>query len=489
MQHAVVIGAGIAGLAAALRLRHLGLAVTVFENNPYPGGKLTEIQLGDFRFDAGPSLFTMPHFLEEIFQLWDRKTEDYLPYERLDVITEYFWEDGTRITAHRDPEKFAQEIERKTGEPAEHILRFLRRSKKAYELTEPIFLKNALHEFSTLLRPETLKAILNIGALDLNSSMHEANREAFGERHVVQLFDRYATYNGSDPYQAPATLNVIPHLEFNIGAFFPKNGMHSITQSLFRLGKEVGIQYNFNSAVSKITTKDNKVTGIEVNGTRIAADFVVSNADVVNTYRRLLPQEKHPVRLLNQPKSSSALIFYWGIQGSFPELDLHNIFFTEDYKSEFYHIFQKETLFDDPTIYINISSKHRPEDAPSGCENWFVMINTPHHTGQNWERLIPAAKEAILKKLSRMLGRDIAPLIVEEDYLSPLRIESRTQSTAGALYGNSSNNRMAAFLRHANRSRQIPGLYFCGGSVHPGGGIPLCMLSAKIVGDLVEGEL
>jgi phytoene dehydrogenase-like protein len=208
--------------------------------------------------------------------------------------------------------------------------------------------------------------------------------------------------------------------------------------------------------------------------------------DVVNTYKKLLPKASQPKKILNQPKSSSALIFYWGIQKRFPQLDMHNIFFSQDYAQEFTHIFRQKNIYQDPTVYINITSKHKPDDAPEGCENWFVMINVPNNSGQDWDELITQGRKNILAKLSRILQTDIEPLIACESILDPRTIESRTSSSQGALYGNSSNNRYAAFLRHANFSSQIQNLYFCGGSVHPGGGIPLCLLSAKIATDMVE---
>jgi phytoene dehydrogenase-like protein len=166
---------------------------------------------------------------------------------------------------------------------------------------------------------------------------------------------------------------------------------------------------------------------------------------------------------------------------TFPKLDLHNIFFSEDYKTEFDHIFKKGSIYHDPTVYVNITSKMTPSDAPEGCENWFTMINVPNNQGQDWDQMIIDAKSNILDKLSRMIGLNLSEYIAVEEILDPRTIESKTSSSLGALYGNSSNNLFSAFLRHANKSRRIKNLYFCGGSVHPGGGIPMCLSSAKII--------
>ncbi len=485
-----IIGAGIAGIATAIRLRILGLEVSIFEANSYLGGKLSEFEVRGYRFDAGPSLFTMPHFVEELFTMAGKNPKSYFDYEQLDIITNYFYEDGTKIYAYANAERFAQEVEEKTGEKKENVLDFLSKSKEKYELTGEIFLRRSLHTIDSFLNKETLWCILNAYKLDAFRTMNQANQSLFGNPKIVQLFNRYATYNGSDPWQTPATLNIIPHLEFGIGAFFPKKGMFSITSSLANLAKDLGVNFALNAKVDKILVAENKgkkkVEGLIVNGEKYSFDIIVSNMDIVNTYQKLLPTEPQPTTILNQPKSSSAMIFYWGISREFEELALHNIFFSQNYQQEFEHIFKKKTLYEDPTVYINITSKHKKDDAPPRCENWFTMINVPNNSGQDWDRLITYARENIIKKLSRMLSVDLAKYIEVEQILEPRSIEVKTSSSQGALYGNSSNNRYAAFLRHANFSSTIGNLFFCGGSVHPGGGIPLALSSAKIVGDLVK---
>jgi phytoene desaturase len=493
---AVVIGSGIAGIGAAIRLQCMGFATEVFEANPYTGGKLSEIVQDGYRFDAGPSLFTLPEMVTELFHLAGEKPDEHFSYIRLETITHYFFEDGTFLQAFADPQRYAAELAEKLGVDARRIEQFLESSREKYELTADIFLKSTLHRLSAFTRPSAIgkvvKAISQIRKLDLFRTMNDANEALLQHPKLVQLFNRYATYNGSNPYETPATLNIIPHLEHGIGAFFPVGGMHEISQSLTRLAQRKGVKFHLQNPVSQIIThqKNGKksATGIVVNGQTIEADIVICNMDVTNGYRKLLPQEKAPDKILNQPKSSSALIFYWGIARSFPQLDMHNIFFSANYREEFVHIFDKKTISNDPTVYVNITSKYKPDDAPKGCENWFVMINVPNNSGQDWDALIAQARQNIIAKLSRLLQTDIAPLIATEAILDPRSIESRTSSAMGALYGNSSNNRYAAFLRHANFSNKISRLYFCGGSVHPGGGIPLSLCSAKIVGDLVAED-
>lgn len=485
MQSVIIIGSGVAGLATAVRLAARGFKVTVFEANNYTGGKLTAIQLGAYRFDAGPSLYTMPQYQEELFKIAGKNFQDYCPYFQLDTITHYFYPDGTFLKAFGDPNLLAHEMESKLGVKAADVKEHLQKSKKIYELTANIFLHQSLHKFSHYKPWDLLKAGGNFGALDLFNDMHATNQRRLKEPRAVQFFDRFATYNGSNPYEAPATLNIIPHLEHNIGAFFPKKGMHAISQSMYQLSKELGVTYHFNELVEEIIVENGKAKGVRTNFGNYTSDLVVSNMDIVPTYRKLMPKVPAPEKTLSQPRSSSALIFYWGIKKSFPKLHLHNIFFSKDYKKEFNVIFKDENLPEDMTIYVNITSKFLPSDAPEGCENWFVMVNAPNNKGQNWDLLIPKARKNILAKLEQLLGEAVEPFIEEEAVLDPRSIEGKTGSYLGALYGSSSNNKFAAFLRHANFSSKIKGLYFCGGSVHPGGGIPLCMLSAKIVDELI----
>lgn len=483
----IIVGAGIAGIALSVRLACKGYKVRVFEANPYPGGKLSEIQLGPYRFDAGPSLFTLPEEVDSLFRLAGEEPADHFRYKRLSVSCKYFYEDETIVEAHADPERLADELQEKMGVERERVLAVYRNSQKLYTLLNELFMKRSLHSWKTWLNPKAFRAYSRLHQMDFFRSMHKANSHMLQNEKASQLFNRYATYNGSDPYQAPATLNIIPYLEMGIGAFFPEGGMYTITKSLYALAERKGVRFQLSSPVEKIVVEDGNVRGILVQGKLQEADMIISNADMVSTYRKLLPGIAAPKRLLSQPKSSSALIFYWAINRTFPALDLHNIFFSEDYLTEFRHIFQLGSIYHDPTVYINITAKYNASDAPEGCENWFTMINVPNNSGQDWDSLIGEARTNILKKLSRVLRTDIAEHIVAEEVLDPRLIELKTSSARGALYGNSSNSKYAAFLRHANSSK-IRNLYFCGGSVHPGGGIPLCLLSAKITADLIQDD-
>ena len=481
-----VIGAGVSGLAAAIRMRNKGYGVTVFEANSFPGGKCSSETKDGYRFDMGPSVFTMPQYVDELFELSGKNPRNHFNYIPLNPVYKYFFEDGNSLDAYHGKEKFAEQLATKTKDKKEDIIKYLDKTETIYNLTDEVFLKNSLHRLKNFFTWPVLKGILNFGKIGAFDTMNGANQKAFKDSRLVKIFNRYATYNGSSPYLSPATLNVIAHVEIVKGAFYPEGGMVSITGSLTQLAKDIGVQFNFSTPVREILIADKKITGVRTDNETEPFDIVISNMDVYNSYKKLMPHVKRPAKTLDQPKSSSGIIFYWGIKKEFKELGLHNILFSENYEEEFNTIFSKKCIYHDPTIYLNITSKHTPSDAPPGCENWFSFINVPNNQGQNWDMFITEAREHMILKINRMLKTDIRPLIASEMVFDPRVIESRTSSAFGAIYGNSSNNKFAAFLRHTNFSKDIKNLYFCGGSVHPGPSIPLCLLSAKITTDLIR---
>jgi len=480
-----IIGSGIAGIATSIRLKAKGFDVTVYEKNSFPGGKLSSFKLGEFRFDAGPSLFTMPQYVDELFEISGENPKEHFKYKKKKIACKYFWEDESIFNAYSDKEKFYDECENKFNVERKQIKKYLNKAKKKFDLTRKIFLEKSLHKINSFLNYETVKALFNLNIYQINKNLDEVNQKEIEEKHLVQLFNRYATYNGSSPYKTPGMMTLIQHLESHYGTYIPLKGMYDISNSLYRLAERRGVKFEFESEVEKIEIQNNQATGIIVNNKLKRFDKIVSNSDVYSTYKYLL-KEKLNHNSLKQERSSSAIIFYWGIKKIYKQLDLHNIFFSDNYEKEFKYIFDENKIIDDPTIYVNITSKDVPADSPESCENWFVMVNSPFNTGQDWEKIKNTLRSNIISKLERILKENISNNIVEERIYTPVDLESNTNSHQGSLYGISSNNKFSAFLRHPNFLKKIPNLYFCGGSVHPGGGIPLCLLSAKIVSNLIE---
>lgn len=496
MIQASIIGSGVAGMAAAIRLALKGWEVTVFEQAEKPGGKLGELRFGGYRFDAGPSLFTWPELILELDELVRQKATDLaeFQFEKLDRSAHYFWMNGMDWIAWSDREQRRKSVDDLWGAGAGDALEsYLNDSSIAFEATRPLFLESSLHESTTY----GWKNVEHIGKqmhkLPLLGTFHQRNSRYRLPSELVQFLDRYATYNGSDPHRAPAMLQVIPHLEHGMGTYFPKGGMIGIAQHLHAMAEAAGVRFKFKSRVESIEYESSEVIGLKVNGDFHPSNIVVSNSDVYPTYRHLLPQLKAPEKTLKRERSTSGLIFYWGIKKTHRSLHLHNLFFSENYRDEFARIGKNGHPGDDLTAYVNITSKCSPEDAPEGSENWFVLINVAADPDGMTEERVNFLRKAIIKRVDQALmksgelraGESLADSIEFERRLTPQDIETNTSSWRGALYGTSSNSAAAAFLRHRNRSKDLKGLFFCGGSVHPGGGIPLCLLSGKIVSELV----
>ena len=483
-EKAIIIGSGIGGLAAAIRLSLKGYEPHLYEKNSENGGKIGELRLDGCRFDTGPSLFTLPLLVDELFTLAGENPREHFNYVPLASSCRYFWDDGALLNAWTDRNRFAEEAERVTGESREKVLGFLDECAELYELTSGIFIFSPFYQFDNFRKPESLNVARNFRKLNAFSTMHGVISSRFKSPKLVQLFDRYATYNGSSPYRAPGTLNVIAHLEHNMGAFFPEGGMRDIIRALEKLAVRCSVSLHNGSEVRSVVRDGSRITGIETDDGFIPASVVISDVDVISFYRKLLKEEKPARRQEKQERSTSALIFYWSMKRRFEELDLHNIFFSADYPGEF-RALRRGKVAGDPTVYVFVSSRVVPGDAPAGKDNWFVMINVPYDSGQDWEQVKASARESIINKLSSRLGCELREFIAAESVLDPPLIEKLTASNRGALYGSSSNSPFSAFRRHPNVRKKYENLWFVGGSVHPGGGIPLCLASAKIACDMI----
>lgn len=485
-----VIGAGLGGLSAAIRLANKGFEVDLYEQNNNPGGKAGEIKERGYRFDTGPSLLTMPQVLAQLFSECGENIDEYLILNKLDLICKYFYPDKTIINAYSDAKKFGKEIDKKTSDNFESLNKYLNYCKTIYDLAGDLFLTKDPSNVSTYLNSKALKTLLNIKKIDPFRTMNEANKSFFNDKRLVQLFNRYGTYSGSNPYLAPATLNIISHVEYNQGSYIPENGIYSITKALWKLAEKKGVNIFLNQKVDEIILENQVAVAIKIDDKIKRYDKIISNVDVNFTFKKMIKDfnSRESKRYSQKRPSFSGLVFYWGIKKEFKELETHNILFSSDYRNEFEYLFINKTVPDDPTIYIYISSKLNKNDSPAGKENWFVMVNAPYIHNQNWDAEVKVGRYNIIKKINNFLNTDIEKLIEFEKIMSPVDIQKVTGSYLGSIYGIASNDKFAAFMRQSNKSKTIKNLYFCGGSTHPGGGIPLVILSGKIVSDIIESE-
>ena len=488
-----VIGAGLGGLAAAIRLASAGREVTVFEARDAVGGKAGQMQLEAggrmWRFDTGPSLFTMREVFEDLFKAAGRRMSDYLGVVPLDSITRYWFADGSRVESWADTEKFDASMEAAGAATAKELAAFRRYSRRIWENTHRVFLEKSLHEPAAMLKDgEFRRGLLKMGLIDPLRRMGAAQKRMFTDERARQFFNRFATYNGSNPYRAPATFNLIAHVEHELGAWAVRGGIFAIPTALAKLARELGVRIRLGERVDAVLTdpRTRAVRALRIGDEEAEFDEVVCNADVTTVYRDLLNEPDAPAarRYRRMEGSSSALVFFWGMNGVRDDMGIHNIFFSGEGRREFAEIFDEGRCPSDPTVYVNITSKVDAGDAPEGCENWFVLVNAPPDAGQDWEAETRRVRKAVLRRLSAALGGDAAGDIAAEAVLTPPMIAAETSSYRGSLYGIASNSRRAAFLRHPNRSRRFRGLYFAGGSAHPGGGMPLVLLSGKIAAEL-----
>jgi phytoene desaturase len=486
----VVIGGGLGALSGAIRLAKMGFKVQLFEQNDKLGGKMSELSIGQYRFDTGPSLLTMDFVVNDLFSFAGFDRSEFLELIPIDPICRYFFPDGSMMDTSSNMEKMLNSISAISPSETEAYKKYLTYCEQIYNLTADIFLFTPIHELKKMMEKGNPSFLFKLYQMDPFRSFHQGVTRFFSDLRLIQLFDRYATYNGSDPFQAPATLNVISYVEYGLGAYYVKGGMYRLVGAMEEIAKRLGVEILKSTSVEKILWGDKKVKGIMVNGEEISADYVLCGADVVVTYNSLIEGLPNRRKKLNGFEPSlSGMVFLWGISKKHPELKHHNIIFSSDYKQEFKQIFKELRVPDDPTIYISITSKTDPEHARTNGENWFVLLNMPYLVKEQEDRLwnneIDRMRDAIFNKL-KGIGIDIYESIEEEEVITPLDFLRTYASNRGSIYGISSNSKSMAFKRHANRSRDIEGLYFAGGSVHPGGGIPLVMLSGKMAAELIN---
>jgi phytoene desaturase len=491
MAKSIIIGGGIAGLSAAIRLQVAGHQVAIYEKNHLLGGKMYQIKQDGFRFDTGPSVITMRHVFEDLFRAAGSNLEDYLQLEPVEPMTRYFYPDGFVLDATGDLQQMTRQIEAIDKNDLEGYLAYLAYAAEIHRVTGEVFIYD---------KPPTPASFAKVPIWDWRKAdpfrtMSEAINSFVKSSKLRQLLGRFATYVGGSPYLAPATLNVIADVELNGGVWYPRGGIYQIAIALEKLALERGVEISTGRGVQQIIVKQGKAVGVLLDdGEEVAARLVLSNVDVAMTYQKLLSEssilQSRIERMSSYEPSCSGFIMLLGIEGNHEALAHHNILFSSDYEVEFEAIFKHGLPSNDPTIYIAITSKTDADHAPKGCENWFVMVNTPAiNKHYDWAAYRQAYRDLVLKNLAER-GFDIREKIRSETILTPMELEQMSGAWKGALYGPSANNRFAVFLRPHNRSKDVEGLYFAGGTTHPGGGVPMVMLSGKVAAKMIlEDEI
>jgi phytoene desaturase len=476
----VVVGGGVGGLAVAIRLAAAGHELLLVERNDTVGGKLATYSRDGYTFDIGPSLITLPHLFDELFDLAGAPTSGQPELVRLDPQFRYHWRDGSTLTVADDDDETAAAFEEFSPGAGAQWRSFDSRGRRIWDVAERTFLAGPMNGPVSLAR--RLRSPFDVTAIDGFRTLHRSAASSFDDDRLVQWAGRYATYSGSSPFRAPATLACIPHIEARHGCWYPMGGLGTIRDALERLARECGVEIRTGTEVTAIMADADRVRGVALaDGTEVAADVVVANVDAEHLYTDLLADPAASRRVRRAGRSTSGFAICAAVRGLTPGLLHHNVWFSNDEREEYEAIGRGE-LPDDATIYGCVSAVTDPSQAPDGCENWFLLVNTPPGVRIEPDR----GTDLVLRRLA-MHGVALRERVEFVHTMTPADIAARYGSPGGAIYGTSSDGMRAAFTRPANRGSRA-GLYLVGGSSHPGGGLPLVLASARIVSDMIDED-
>lgn len=476
-----IVGGGIGGLSLGARLSKHGYNVTILEKNEYFGGKAGEIFIktkkGDFRFDSGPSLVSVPEEFDNFYKEFGLDYEKELELEKLDITTRHFF-DGCVIDSYSDDDKFANEIELKTKDTRKSVIKFLAHTKRLYQ-TSKVYLQHPISG-KIIFTLDFWKALLFYLKIPIFLSINQDLKHFFKDPKTLRIFNRLATFNGSNPYLTPMILNSLANVVHGQDTFYPKNGIISIPKSIENLCKAYGVTMFNNFGVNKIIRENNKWKVFSKSKT-LEFDILVNNLDSNIFYSLIDPGAK---KYKFNELSTSAILMYLAIDASFNELEIHNGIYKDDYKNE-YELISKGKLSDAPSIYLHVSSNVTPTDAPSGCQSWFVVINTPSYLDQDFDQMGQDVYNYFIKTISEILKTDISSKVLNKVILTPKIIEKETSAYKGSIYGKNMNNLLRIITRQNNYDKKYKNLYHVGGTAHPGGGMPMVLASSRIVSNLI----
>lgn len=492
---AIIIGGGLGGLATALRLAARGWRVTVCEQGATFGGKMNVWERAGFRFDTGPSLITMPWVFEELYEAAGATLSEHLELTPVNPLADYVFAEGTRFTYSTSLPEWLSIVRDIEPCDVDGFFRFMRLGARLFALSQETFLR----------RPPTsppdmraLKALRHLPLRHAWGNYHRTVAACFRHPLLRQLYDRYPTYVGSSPYKAPATLAVIPYIEFAFGGWHVRGGLYRLVESFVALARGLGVSLMTNARVERIEHSGGSVRAVRLrDGARLEADVIVMNGDASTTRALLEGEEARPSSATARgqaarrnpdanERSLSGFVLLLGLRRKLPRLAHHTVYFSQDYAAEFAQLFGERQFPDDPTVYVCAPSRADASLAPAHGETLFIMANAPAVAGAWSDMHIESARARVFERLAKGGFPDIAADTVVEDVWTPDRMARDYLAPGGAIYGSHSHGWRRAFLRPPNKHARMGGLYQVGGSGHPGGGTPTVLLSAKIACELIE---
>ena len=497
MTSIAIIGAGIGGLASAARLARQGYQVTVFEKHAQPGGRAAFIEQDGFRFDTGPTLFLMPEVFAETFAALGERMEDHLDLVRLDPTYRVHFQNETTLDLSSNLESMRARLD--TLEPGsfEQFLSFMAEGARHYNLSLQHFVGRNFYSLPDYFSPGNLPLLFQLKALVKHA---DNTARYFKDPRLQAAFSFQNMYLGLSPYDAPATFSLLQYTELANGVWFPRGGMYRVIQALAGIGERLGVHFRYNSPVTRINLKNGRASGVTLSdGRQVQADIVIANADLPYVYSELLSEDRHDQhrqeveRLKNKKYTSSALMFYWGVKGErSPHLLHHNVFLTDQhYRQSFEDIFDRHTLPADPSFYVCAPTRTDPSFAPPDGDSLMVLAPTGHideDHPQDWQALEARARRTVLQRLEKLGLKDLEQRIVFEARWGPPYYQNTLNLAKGAAFGLSHNFLQVGYLRPHNRHARYHNLYFTGASTHPGTGLPIVLLSARLTTERILKE-
>jgi phytoene desaturase len=491
-----IIGGGLGGLASACTLAARGHKVTLFEKNPWLGGKAAVLEEGGYRFDMGPTILTMPRVLERIFGEAGRKLTDYLDLVRLDPQWRCFYDDGTVLDLRDDPAEATRAIGALSPHDAKGFEDFMAVARRLSDVSDRFFFWKSVEDLKDTMN---LKANMNLGTLSdvLSLRMHRTVagqiKKNVADPRVRQMLEHFIQYVGSSPLGAPAVLCGIAQMQQGEGVWYPMGGTRSVPLALTRLAEELGVEFRTGVDVARIETEKGRASAIvTADGERVAFDKVVSNMDSVRTYRELVGGTAWESFSKGRKREAacSGVVLYLGLRKAYDHLAHHNFVFSRDPEEEFGAIYGQGEPAPDPTAYIAAPARTEPGVAPEGGEALYILVHTPYlRDRHDWSKMLPAYRKVIFDKLARAAGMgDLEERISVERTLTPQDIHDRYKVLNGAIYGLASHGKVMGAFKPGNRSRQVRGLYLAGGSAHPGPGMPMALMSGWIAADTLHQD-